>query len=219
MGFNDGEGGKGTGSVVLVHFSGSLEKTRVEIEDITRVSFSTRGSSQQKRHLSVSDGLLGKIVIDDKSVFTIVSEVFTNSATRVRSQELKGSCIRSSSADNNSELHAVVLLKNGDEIGNSGSLLTNGDVDAVKLLVNISTVESFSLIDDGVNSNGGFTSLSISNNKFSLSSSNGHKGVNTLDTSLHWFVDGLSGNNTRSLNFNSSSGGGLKRTKSINGVT
>lgn len=162
MGFNDGEGGKGTGSVVLVHFSGSLEKTRVEIEDITRVSFSTRGSSQQKRHLSVSDGLLGKIVVDDESVFTVVSEVFTNSATRVRSQELKGSGIRSSSADNNSELHAVVLLKNGDEIGNSGSLLTNCNVDAVKLFVDISTVESFSLVDDGVNSNGGFTSLSIS---------------------------------------------------------
>ena len=59
----------------------------------------------------------------------------------------------------------------------------------------------------------------FTNNEFSLSSSNRHKGVNTLNTSLHWFVDGLSRNNTWSLNFNSSSGGGLKRAKSINGVT
>jgi hypothetical protein len=31
-------------------------------------------------------------------------------------------------------LHGVVLLKGLDELGNGGSLLTNGDVDAVKLL-------------------------------------------------------------------------------------
>ena len=31
-------------------------------------------------------------------------------------------------------LHGIVLLQSLDELGNGGSLLTNGDVDAVKLL-------------------------------------------------------------------------------------
>jgi len=32
-------------------------------------------------------------------------------------------------------LHGVVLLKSLDKLGDGGSLLTNGDVDAVKLLL------------------------------------------------------------------------------------
>jgi hypothetical protein len=46
-------------------------------------------------------------------------------------------------------LHSVVLLKGLDELGDGGSLLTNGDVDAVKLLLLIGTCglsESYSYI-------------------------------------------------------------------------
>lgn len=85
LGFNNGEGSQRTSSVGLVHLCGSLQKTRVQIEDITRVGFSTRGSSQQKGHLSVCDSLLGKIIIDNQGMFSVVSEVLTDSATRVRS--------------------------------------------------------------------------------------------------------------------------------------
>jgi hypothetical protein len=61
----------------------------MEIEDITWVGLTTGGSSKKERHLSVSDGLLGKIVVDDKAMFAGVSEVLTNSATGIRSQELE----------------------------------------------------------------------------------------------------------------------------------
>ncbi len=37
-------------------------------------------------------------------------------------------------------LHGVVLLKSLDELGDGGSLLTNGDVDAVKLLLLVRTL-------------------------------------------------------------------------------
>lgn len=131
LGFDDGQGSQGTSTVGSVHLSSSFQKTRMEIENITRVSFSTGGSSQQQRHLSVSDGLLGKIVVDNQSVLAVISEVFTNSATRVRSQELKGSSIRSSSANEDGEFHAVVLLEDGDQVSNGGSLLTDSDVDAI----------------------------------------------------------------------------------------
>ena len=53
----------------------------MEIEDVTRVSFSARGSSQEERHLSVSDGLLGEIVIDDQAMLGVISEILTNSAS------------------------------------------------------------------------------------------------------------------------------------------
>ena len=63
----------------------------MEIEDITGVGLSAGGSSQKERHLSVGDGLLGEIVVDDEAVLAVVSEVLTNSAAGVGSQELEGS--------------------------------------------------------------------------------------------------------------------------------
>jgi len=81
LGLNNWKGGQGTVSVVLVHLSGSLEETGVKIEEITWIGLSAWWSSQKEGHLSVSDGLLGKIVIDDKSVLGVISEVFTNGAS------------------------------------------------------------------------------------------------------------------------------------------
>ena len=74
---------------MFVHLGRTFEKTRVEIEDITWVGLSAWGSSQEERHLSVGDGLLRKIVVDNQAVFAVVSEELSNSAARVRSQELE----------------------------------------------------------------------------------------------------------------------------------
>jgi hypothetical protein len=90
LGLNYWERGEGTVAVVLVHLGGTLEKTRVEIEDITGVGLTTGGTSEEEGHLSVSDGLLGEIVIDDQGVLAVVSEVLTDCAARVGSQELEG---------------------------------------------------------------------------------------------------------------------------------
>ena len=130
MCFNDGKSGEGTVSVMLVHLSCTLEKTRVEIEDVTGVGLTTWRTSEQERHLTVSDGLLGKIVVNDKSVHAVVTEVLTNSATGVRSQELKRSSIRSGSSDNNSIFKGITLTEEAHDVGDSRSLLTNGNVDA-----------------------------------------------------------------------------------------
>jgi len=56
----------------------------------------------------------------------------------------------------------------------SGSLLTDGNVDAVEFsrFFSIWIVEGGFLVNDGINSNGGLSSLSITNDKFSLTSSN-----------------------------------------------
>jgi hypothetical protein len=73
----------------------------MEIEHITWVGLSSGRSSQQQRHLSVSDGLLGEIVVDDQAMLSVVSEVFSDGASGVGSQELEGSGVRSSGGNNN----------------------------------------------------------------------------------------------------------------------
>ena len=66
--------------MVLVHLGCALKETRMEIEDITGVSLTTGRSSEKEGHLTVGDGLLGEIVIDDESVLSVVTEELTNSA-------------------------------------------------------------------------------------------------------------------------------------------
>jgi hypothetical protein len=100
LGLNDGESSEGTTSVLVAHLGGSLEKTRVQIEDVTGVGLSSRRSSQKKRHLTVSNGLLGQIVIDDKTMSSTVSEELSDSAAGVRGQELKRSGLGSGSGNN-----------------------------------------------------------------------------------------------------------------------
>jgi hypothetical protein len=50
----------------------------VEVEDVTGVSLTSGGTTEQQRHLAVSNSLLGQIVEDDQRVLSIVTEPFTD---------------------------------------------------------------------------------------------------------------------------------------------
>jgi hypothetical protein len=47
--------------------------------------------------------------------------------------------LRGGGGNDGGVLHGVVLLKSLDELSDGGTLLTNGDVDAVKLLLLVGT--------------------------------------------------------------------------------
>jgi hypothetical protein len=64
--------------VLVVHLGGTLEQTRVEVEDVTGVGLTSGRTTQQQRHLTVGDGLLGQIVVDHKGVLAGVPEVLGN---------------------------------------------------------------------------------------------------------------------------------------------
>ena len=51
----------------------------------------TRGTSQQERHLTVGDGLFGEIVEDDEGVFAVVAEELAHGSAGIRRQVLQGS--------------------------------------------------------------------------------------------------------------------------------
>lgn len=54
--------------MVVVHLSGTFQQTGVEVEDVSRVGFTSWGTTEQQRHLTISYGLFGQIVIDDESI-------------------------------------------------------------------------------------------------------------------------------------------------------
>lgn len=68
LGLDDGERSEGSSTELLAHLGGTLEETRVQVEDVTGVSLTTGGTTEQEGHLTVGNGLLGKIVVNNESV-------------------------------------------------------------------------------------------------------------------------------------------------------
>lgn len=68
-----------------------------------------------------------------------------------------------------------MILQGLHNVRDGRSLLTDGNVNAVESLgvIRGGIVEGSLLVDDGINGNSGLSSLSITNDQFSLSSSNG----------------------------------------------
>jgi hypothetical protein len=205
--------------VLVVHLGSTLEETRVEIEDITGVSLTTRGTTEQQRHLTVGDGLLGKVIVDDDGVAAVVTEPFTHGTASEGSEVLEGSSLGSGSSNDNRVLHGIVLLKGLDELSHGGTLLTDGNVDTVKLLRLVAGVVPALLVEHGIESDSGLTSLTVTDDQLTLTTTNGHHGVDTLQTSLDGLVDGATRKDTGSLELGTALGGSVDGTLAIDGVT
>jgi hypothetical protein len=78
LGLNDWQSSEGTTTMFVAHLSSTLEETRVKVENISWVSLTSGWATKKKGHLTICDGLLGKIVEDDESVLSRVSEPFTD---------------------------------------------------------------------------------------------------------------------------------------------
>lgn len=115
-------------------------------------------------------------------------------------------------------LHGVVLLKGLDELGNSGSLLTDGDVDAVKLLGLVLGVVPPLLVENGIQSNGGLTGLTITDDQLTLTTADGNHSVDRLETGLYGLVDGGTGQNAGSLELSTALLLGAEGTLAVDGV-
>jgi len=68
-----------------------------------------------------------------------------------------------------------VISEDLNDVRDGGSLLANGNVDAVKLLgvLSVGVVEGGLLVDDGIDGDGSLSSLSVTNDQLSLASTNG----------------------------------------------
>lgn len=191
----------------------------MQVEDVSWVGFSARGTPEQQGHLSIGDGLLGEIVIDDEGVHSVVPEVLTDGTTRVRGQELQRSGLRSGGSHDDSVFHGAGLLEDFDEVGDGGPLLTDGDVNAIELLLLVAGLEVGLLVDDGVDGDGCFSGLTVANDELSLASADGDETVDGLEAGLHRLVHGLAGNDAGGLELDSPLVVGLDGALAVNGVS
>ena len=135
------------------------------------------------------------------------------------SKVLQRSSLGGSGSDDDGVLHGVVLLKGLDELGNGGSLLTDGDVDAVQLLGLVVGVVPSLLVEDGIQSNGGLTGLTVTDNQLTLATADGNHSVDGLETGLHGLVDGVTGQNAGSLELSTALLLGVEGSLAVDGVT
>lgn len=107
-------------------------------------------------------------------MLAVVSEVLTDGASGVRSQELEGSGLGGGGSNNDGVSEGIVVLEGLHDVGDGRSLLTDSNVDAVESLgvIRAGIVESSFLVDDGIDGDGSLSSLSVTNDQLSLTSSN-----------------------------------------------
>merc|ERR1711963_470787 len=219
LGLDDGQGGEGATSHSVGHLGGTLKQPGVKVEDVTRVSLTARGTPKQQRHLPVSDGLLGQVVEDDHSVHAVVTEVLSHGHAGVGGEVLQGSGVGGGGRDDDGVLHGVGVGEPLHNLGDSGPLLANGDVDTVQLLLGIVRLVEALLVDDGINGDGGLASLPVTDDQLTLATANRHKRVDSLNASLHGLRHRLPGDDTRSLQANPEPLAGAKGTLAVNGIS
>merc|ERR1719220_1991082 len=201
------------------HLGGTLKQPGVKVEDVTGVSLTAWGTPEQQGHLPVSDGLLGQVVEDGHSVHAVVTEVLSHGHARVGGEVLQGSGVRGSGRDDDGVLHGVGVSEPLYNLGDSGPLLADGDVDTVQLLLGVISLVKALLVDDGVNGDGGLASLSVTDDQLTLATANGHKRVDSLNAGLHRLRHRLPGNDARSLQANPEPLAGAEGTLAVNGVS
>jgi len=219
LGLDDGQGGQGSGAEGIGDLGGTLEETRVEVENVSGVSLTSRRATEQEGHLTVGNGLLGQVVVDDNSVAARVTEVLSDGGSRVGGQELQGSRVRGSGGNDDRILVGLVLGDTRDDLGDSRALLSDGNVHAVQVLLLVGVLVDLLLVDDGVDGDGSLSDLTITNDQLTLSTTDGDQRVDGLETSLHRLVHGLTGQDTRGLDLNTVALGSLDGSLSVDGLT
>mmetsp|Transcript_14101 Transcript_14101/g.21184 ORF Transcript_14101/g.21184 Transcript_14101/m.21184 type:complete len:284 (+) Transcript_14101:923-1774(+) len=146
-------------------------------------------------------------------MLAIVTEVFSHGGTSVRGQELKRSRVGSGSGNDDAVVHGTLIIKLSDKLCNGGSLLSNTNVNTGEgVLLGL-------LVNDGINSNGSLTSLTITNNQLTLTTSNGDKGIHSLKPGKHRLGHRLTRDNSGGLHLSTRALAVIQTGTPINGLT
>jgi len=217
LGLNDGKGGKRARLVVLVELGSTLEKTRVKVEHISGVGLTAWRTTEEKGHLTVGNSLLGEVVVENHSVHAVVTEELADGGTSVRSQELKRGRVGGSSGNDAGESKGIVLLEDASELSDSGALLADSDVHAVQLVFLGGTGEvGAGLVDKSIKGNRGLASLTVTDDKFTLTTADGNEGVDSLEAGVHGLVHGATRHDAGGLDFHTGTARGVEGTLAVN---
>ena len=173
----------------------------MKIENVTRISFAAWWATQKQRHLAVRNSLLGQIIINDQRVHAIVAEILTNRTTGKRCEILKRGWFRRCRRNDDSVIQSAALFEGFNNLSNGRTLLTNRNVDTEKLFAIVFRRSvGFFLVQDGVDTDSGFTGLTVTNDQLALTTTNWDHPVNRLNPGHHRLVHGFTWDNAWGFN-------------------
>jgi len=210
FGLDDRQRGERTSAEFVRQLGSPFEQTRVQVEHVAGERFAPWRATQQQRNLTVSLGLLGKVVVNNERVLAVFHPVLAHGAAAVRGEELERSGVRRRSNNHGGVLHGSEFFERGHVLGNGRSFLTNRDVDALN--------PEALLVQDRVEANCGLAGLAVADDQLSLTSTHRDERIDRLDAGLHRLVHGLTTSDARSLNLHASRLHVGKRTLAVDGL-
>mmetsp|Transcript_34393 Transcript_34393/g.111927 ORF Transcript_34393/g.111927 Transcript_34393/m.111927 type:complete len:322 (+) Transcript_34393:990-1955(+) len=129
----------------------------------------------------------------------VVAEVLGHGAAGVRRKELQRGSIRGRRGHNGGVLQAVVLTQDFEELCHSGTLLADGNVEAIQVVLLIRRIIDGLLVEDRVDGNGSLACLTITDNELSLTTANRDQAVHSLQARGHGLVHALPRDDARRL--------------------
>ena len=182
----------------------------MQIEYIAGISLTAGRTTEQQGECTVCRCMLTQIIIHYQYVFPVFHPLLTDGTSGIRSNVLQGSQVAGRGYHYRGIRHGAILLQSLYNVRNRGSLLADCNINTFYIL-------SF-LIDYGIDGNGSFTCLTVTDNQLTLSPSHRNHGIDSLDTGLKRCVNTLSCDNAACHPLNLAILCGLYRALAINGL-
>ena len=183
----------------------------MQIENVARIGLASRRTANQQGQRTVSDGVLGQIVVDNQHVFALLHEIFAHRAACVWRDILHRRKLGRGCADDNGVFHRARARELLDKLRNGRVFLADGNVDADDVLA--------ALVDDGIRRNRGLARLTVADNQFALAAADRDHAVDCLDACLQRDADALALDNARRGAFNRAGMAGFNFALSIDALT
>ena len=152
-------------------------------------------------------------------MLAVVHPVLANGRTGVGGEVLESGWVRCGRGHDGGVFHRSSVFERTFHGGDSGTLLSDGHVDAAHLLGGVSRLPVGLLVDDGVHRDSGFTGLAVANDQLALTPANRNHGVDCFDTRLQRLVHRLTHHHAWGLKLEGATARGLDLSQTINGVT
>ena len=173
----------------LVQPRRSLEKSRVQIENIAGVGLASRRPAERRGELTVSPSLLGQVVVAAEHFLALLHEEFAHRAPGVRGDVLQRRRVGRRGGDDDRVIHRAVLFESGGHARDGRRVLPDRDVNADEVLA--------LLVDDRVDQHRGLARESVADDQLALAATDRDHGVDRLDAGLHRAVDALARDHAR----------------------